>query len=165
MKSHTISKILMVILSLLIVANIYVTLKERGLLEVKVYNSLARVTEVMDSITQPEDGEDGYTPVKGVDYFDGERGPRGFKGEKGDDGEDSTSKYVTETIIKEVPVKGEDGKDGYTPVKGVDYFDGKTPVLRCNESKNRWESKYSGSDNWTIVRNENDQPAECRYLL
>ena len=51
-----------------------------------------------------EPGKDGYTPVKGVDYFDGAKGD-----------------------------PGEPGKDGYTPVKGVDYFDGKdgldaTPV-------------------------------------
>ena len=48
------------------------------------------------------DGKDGYTPVKGKDYFDGEDG------------------YT--------PVKGVDyfdGQDGYTPRKGVDYFDGK----------------------------------------
>ena len=43
-------------------------------------------------------GSDGYTPVKGVDYFDGEKGPQGEKGDP--------------------------GQDGYTPVKGVDYFDG-----------------------------------------
>lgn len=38
-------------------------------------------------------GDDGYTPRKGVDYFDGQ------------DGKD-----------------GENGKDGKTPVKGTDYF-------------------------------------------
>lgn len=41
-------------------------------------------------------GEPGYTPQKGVDYFDG---------------------YT--------PQKGIDYFDGYTPIKGVDYFDGK----------------------------------------
>lgn len=41
-------------------------------------------------------GKDGYTPVKGVDYFDGQPGK-----------------------------DGQNGQDGYTPVKGVDYFDGK----------------------------------------
>ena len=41
------------------------------------------------------DGKDGYTPVKGVDYFDGQPGK-----------------------------DGSDGKDGYTPKKGIDYFDG-----------------------------------------
>lgn len=38
-------------------------------------------------------GKDGYTPVKGVDYFDGTNGR-----------------------------DGKDGEDGYTPVKGKDYF-------------------------------------------
>jgi hypothetical protein len=38
-------------------------------------------------------GKDGYTPVKGVDYFDGANGK-----------------------------DGKDGEDGYTPVKGKDYF-------------------------------------------
>ena len=55
-------------------------------------------------------GENGYTPIKGVDYFDGK------------DGKDGVDGYT--------PVKGKDyfdginGKDGYTPVKGTDYFDG-----------------------------------------
>lgn len=40
-----------------------------------------------------ENGKDGYTPVKGVDYFDGANGK-----------------------------DGKDGEDGYTPVKGKDYF-------------------------------------------
>lgn len=40
-------------------------------------------------------GQDGHTPIKGVDYFDGEIGP-----------------------------KGAPGTPGYTPVKNVDYFDG-----------------------------------------
>ena len=64
----------------------------------------------------------GYTPIKGVDYFDGEKGDKGdpftyedftaeqlasLKGDKGDKGDN-----------------GKDGADGYTPEKGVDYFDG-----------------------------------------
>lgn len=44
-------------------------------------------------------GEDGYTPRKGVDYFDGEKGDPGEKGEP-----------------------GQDGADGYTPQKGTDYW-------------------------------------------
>lgn len=46
-------------------------------------------------LTEPLKGADGYTPIKGVDYFDGTNGQ-----------------------------DGKDGADGYTPVKGVDYFDG-----------------------------------------
>ena len=41
------------------------------------------------------DGTDGYTPIKGVDYFDGIPGS-----------------------------PGSPGSDGHTPIKGVDYFDG-----------------------------------------
>ena len=78
---------------------------------------------VADMIRRAESGEfDGYTPVKGVDYFDGEKGDKGdpftyedftpeqlasLKGDKGDKGDN-----------------GKDGADGYTPVKDIDYFDG-----------------------------------------
>lgn len=50
----------------------------------------------------PEKGEPGYTPRKGVDYFDGVDGA--------------------------TPVKGVDYFDGITPKKGVDYWDGKDGV-------------------------------------
>ena len=65
-------------------------------------------------------GEDGYTPIKGVDYFDGAPGTPGKDGANGKDGKDGYT-----------PIKGVDyfdgapGEPGYTPVKGVDYFDGK----------------------------------------
>jgi hypothetical protein len=38
--------------------------------------------EWLDSLIGPtgETGQDGYTPVKGVDYFDGETGPKGESG-------------------------------------------------------------------------------------
>ena len=57
------------------------------------------------------EGKDGYTPVKGVDYFDGQdgytpvKGVDYFDGDKGDKGD-----------------KGETGNDGYTPQRGVDYW-------------------------------------------
>lgn len=43
-------------------------------------------------------GKNGYTPVKGVDYFDGkpgERGEKGDKGDKGDPGQDGKIVYVS----------------------------------------------------------------------
>lgn len=52
-------------------------------------------------------GKDGYTPIKGIDYFDGLPGKDGAPGKDGSNGRD-----------------GRDGIDGYTPIKGVDYFDG-----------------------------------------
>lgn len=51
---------------------------------------------LMFDIPRGAPGEEGYTPQKGVDYFDG---------------------YT--------PQKGIDYFDGYTPQKGIDYFDGK----------------------------------------
>lgn len=51
-----------------------------------------------------EKGDDGYTPVKGKDYFDGQDGKDGLDGKDGKNGAD-----------------GKDGSDGYTPVKGKDY--------------------------------------------
>jgi hypothetical protein len=54
-----------------------------------------------DTGAQGVAGQDGYTPIKGVDYFDGKDGINGIDG-----------------------VNGIDGKDGYTPIKGIDYSDG-----------------------------------------
>ena len=81
---------------------------------------------VADMIRRAESGEfDGHTPVKGIDYFDGEKGDKGdpfryedftpeqlasLKGDKGDKGDNG--------------IDGKDGADGYTPVKDIDYFDG-----------------------------------------
>ena len=58
-------------------------------------------------------GKDGYTPIKGVDYFDGAKGDKGDKGDTGPKGDKG-----------DTGAQGPAGKDGYTPVKGVDYFDG-----------------------------------------
>lgn len=64
-------------------------------------------------------GKDGYTPVKGIDYFDGQPGRDGKDGVDGKDG------YTPVKGVDYFDGKdGVDGKDGYTPVKGVDYFDG-----------------------------------------
>lgn len=58
-----------------------------------------------------KDGKDGYTPIKGVDYFDGK------------DGADGKDGY---TPVKNVDYfdgkDGTNGADGKTPVKGEDYF-------------------------------------------
>ena len=47
-------------------------------------------------------GKDGYTPIKGIDYFDGKDGKDGVIGKDGS--------------------PGKDGNDGYTPQRGVDYW-------------------------------------------
>lgn len=75
-------------------------------------------------------GLDGYTPVKGVDYFDGQKGDTGDQGLKGDTGETGKTGQ-----------KGEDGQNGKDA-----YFD-----IRCNQNRNRWEVKFSPEDSWQVL--------------
>ena len=90
------------------------------------------IVEVNDN--RGEKGLPGYTPIKGIDYFDGEQGPKGddgytpikgvdyFDGEKGDDG--YTPIKGVDYFDGQDGLPGLPGQDGYTPIKGVDYFDG-----------------------------------------
>ena len=80
---------------------------------------------IADMIRRADSGEfDGYTPVKGVDYFDGEKGDKGdpftyedftpeqlasLKGDKGDKGADGKD-----------GANGKDGKDGQNGADGKD---------------------------------------------
>lgn len=92
-----------------------------------------------------EDGKDGYTPKKGIDYFDGQDGV-GIASVKQttvsteDGGNNVFRVTLTDGNSAAFTVKngskgstgadgqpgkdGTNGKDGYTPQKGVDYFDG-----------------------------------------
>jgi hypothetical protein len=56
-------------------------------------------------------GDDGYTPVKGIDYFDGKDGKDGYTPIKGVD-------YFDGKDGKD----GIDGTNGYTPIRGTDYW-------------------------------------------
>lgn len=91
----------------------------------------------------PTEPKSGYTPIKGVDYYDGK---------DGQDGKDSVSNHTETTIIKEVPLKGIDGIDG------KDGENGKTPDIQCNPKKNRWEVRYNKEDQWKIL---GESPVKC----
>ena len=79
-------------------------------------------------------GQDGYTPKKGIDYFDGAKGDpftyedftleqlATLKGAKGD--AFTYKDFTPEQLAKLKGEKGDTGQDGYTPKKGIDYFDG-----------------------------------------
>jgi len=60
---------------------------------------------------QPSRGEPGYTPVKGLDYFDGDDGLTPYIGANG-------NWWLGDTDTGE-PSQGE---PGYTPQRGVDYW-------------------------------------------
>lgn len=58
------------------------------------------------------DGKDGYTPVKGVDYFDGAPGQPGEKGDPGEPGSDaSVTAESIENALGYKPVNAEDVDD------------------------------------------------------
>jgi len=102
--------------------------------------------------TQGPIGPSAYTPVKGVDYFDGRDGKPG-------------------------PI-GPTGLPGYTPIKGIDYVDGKDGEpgskgepgeqgkagkeveFRCRDfpvKPSRVEWRYVGDDSWTILHELKDK--------
>lgn len=71
---------------------------------------------------QGETGAAGYTPIKGVDYFDGEDGVPCTH-----EWEGTVLKVTSASGTSSVDLRGpqgDKGEDGYTPQKGVDYFDG-----------------------------------------
>lgn len=101
-----------------------------------------------------KDGQDGYTPRKGVDYFDGQEGQPGKDGKDGASPVISVSNIAGGHRITIIDSAGKtnfdvmDGSDGQTPQKGVDYFDGQdgkdgTSVTVSNVS----ESSASGGTN------------------
>lgn len=98
-----------------------------------------------------KDGKDGYTPVKGVDYFDGVNGQNGKDGytpRKGVDYFDGQNGKDGYTPIKGVDYfDGVNGKDGYTPIKGVDYFDGKDGLIGKDGADGY--TPVRGTDYWT----------------
>lgn len=87
-----------------------------------------------------EKGEDGYTPVKGVDYFDGAKGDTGAAGvgvssikqtttSTADDGNNVITVSLTNGTTSTFTIQngskgstGEAGAAGYTPVRGTDYW-------------------------------------------
>lgn len=69
-------------------------------------------------------GASGYSPIKGIDYTDGQDG------------------YT--------PVKGVDYFDG---VDGASGQDGRKIIQRCNAEKERIEWQYEGDENWTPLYN------------
>lgn len=95
---------------------------------IKVKDGKLYIDGKLQKITLPGlPGENGVTPKKGVDYFDGKPGYTPVKGKDYRDGKDG--------ITPEKDVDYRDGEDGKTPEKDVDYFDGKpgeTPAHRWN---------------------------------
>lgn len=87
-------------------------------------------------------GEPGYTPIKGVDYFDGEDG-ESIIGPPGIDGESVDEKKVIKEVLSKIPIpkdgtNGQDGKDGsvITPEEVVQKLNTLEEVLEFKVLKN-----------------------------
>lgn len=82
------------------------------------------------------ESEDGYTPVKGIDYFDGA------------DGISSMSYTVNTVTIKEMPVMGPMGPAG---ADGKDGKDAVSQEFRINPETGDFETKPSDQRGWTVM--------------
>jgi len=63
-------------------------------------------------------GSPGYTPIKGVDYFDGKDGYTPIAGKDYPD----TKQIISEIRKATNKIKLPQPQDGKTPIKGIDYF-------------------------------------------
>ena len=95
------------------------------------------------------DGKDGYTPIKGIDYFDGKNGLDGKTPIFKVDGGMLYIRYDEKeswTLLGNI--QGADGLDG---VNGKDGRDGISPVIRINEDVNEWEVSYDNGATWVSL--------------
>lgn len=77
-------------------------------------------------------GPPGYTPIKGIDYFDGQKGDKGDTGPQGPQGP-----------------AGEDGTNG---TNGVDGEPGRTAEFDCQNGD--FVTRYEGDDAWKVLQKD-----------
>lgn len=91
---------------------------KRDVTELK--QSVSDLKQTVENVSKPSPikPKDGYTPVKGLDYFDGQSPECLFTISKceGKAGKDSMSTHTETSVIKESP--GRDGKDGKDGARG-----------------------------------------------
>lgn len=110
------------------------------------------------------DGEDGYTPVKGVDYFDGEKGDPGYTPVKGKDYFDGKDGYTPQKGVDYFD--GEPGEPGYTPVKGVDYNDGEpgkdgvSPIISTETIADGHRIRFTDAEGTKTIELKNGKDGE-----
>lgn len=105
------------------------------------------------------DGKDGYTPQKGVDYFDGATGESGATftptvSESGDlswSNDKGLHNPPTVNIKGAQGEQGETGEAGYTPQKNVDYFDGEDGVSIVSIEQTATSTEDNGENVFKIT--------------
>jgi len=112
-------------------------------------NSLSTIRSTVESIPKEPVvyvGKDGKTPQLGIDYFIPKNGK---------DGVNSISFSTTHTIIKEVPLAGEPGKDGR------DGQNAPTQMIQVNKDTLDIETKLSNLRGWNVLVSCADYRKEC----
>lgn len=96
-------------------------------------------------------GKDGYTPVKGVDYFDG---TDGVAGHNGVNGLNAVNTITLQPIYSNVPIPGPQGEVGPDGAQGQT---GKTgPVTFVQQlPTGEWQCRFGDDINWQPI-------TECR---
>lgn len=104
---------------------------------------LASVIETKTNKVIVYEGKDGYTPVLGLDYFNGK------------DGLNAMSYSITQTVVKEVPLMGTPGKSAYelwieagntgTLEDFFSTFKGTSETVYINETTGDLEKKTSNA--------------------
>lgn len=163
------TRILLILLIILLAINTYIIFHERKLdeLQLQLNESVNSIHEKIDTFRSEESPmiQNGYTPIKGKDYFDGQDGRDG-RSIEGPPGKDSVS---TNTIIeKQVPVNGLSAyelavKTGFTGTleQWLESLKARTPVLVCNQIKNRWEVFYPPDTNRGVIKDLDKNSVAC----
>lgn len=192
MKSDKWTKITLAILAILLGINIYLTLRGNVSLQIKVNNSIKESKDFLNGIKipgvdeeklndyinskvheelekqQPKDGKDATVDygliystidnkIASLPLLQGERGIPGINGVNG------KSCTVTQTDTGAL-ITCEDGTSAIITngTNGTNGVDGRSVELRCNSNKNRWEMRYTGETNYTVIRNSSDgTPVKC----
>lgn len=94
-------------------------------------------------------GQDGYTPVKNRDYFDGEKGENGEKGEKGENG----SPDEPEDIRDKLQSLEEENRLPIMAIKGLKKELDTIMRLLRDTSTSRPESYYGGVNQFRLLLN------------
>ena len=105
-------------------------------------NELALLSESIDNKTSQVvvyEGKNGYTPVKGKDYFDGAAGINAM------------SYTVSNTVIKELPIIGPQGPAGNNGVDGINGQDAPIQEIRINPETGDLQSKMSNERYWSVL--------------
>jgi len=134
----------------------YILIQQQGSLKENLKDVISsQVHSEISNIPTPTNGTDGKnaTPEQISHAVSTYLAQNPIKnGSNGTNGSNATDEQVQQAVNNYLianPIKNTDGKDG---------IDGKTPQIQCNLLKNRWEVKYSETDNWQVL---NGQIVKC----